>query len=163
MVTAVMIETYCDTYKDAMIDLILDIQRNEFGVPITREEQPDLENIPDFYQKGNGNFWMALYQDEIVGTIGLIDIGNCKVALRKMFVKAEFRGKEFGIGQSLLQTAIKWSEHRQLHHIYLGTTNQFCAAQKFYEKNGFVEIDKTKLPKSFPAMRLDVKFYHYSL
>ncbi len=34
----------------------LHIQQNEFKVPITINEQPDLMDIENFYQK-DGNFW----------------------------------------------------------------------------------------------------------
>ena len=98
----VIIEIYTDTYKDNVIDLILSIQNGEFGIPITRQQQPDLNEIPKFYQKNNGNFWIAKIDDKVVGTIALLDIGKKNSALRKMFVAKEYRGKEFGIGQSLV-------------------------------------------------------------
>ena len=53
------IETYTDTYKNDVADLILHIQNVEFGIPITLELQPDLNEIPGFYQTNNGNFWIA--------------------------------------------------------------------------------------------------------
>ena len=42
-----------------------------------------------------------------------------------------------------------------------GTIMDEAAAQRFYEKNGFVEIDKNLLPKEFPIMAVDVKFYKF--
>jgi hypothetical protein len=39
-----------------VIDLILHIQRQEFGLPIALEDQPDLLEIPTIYQRDNGNF-----------------------------------------------------------------------------------------------------------
>jgi hypothetical protein len=56
--------------------VILPIQREEFGIPITLEEQPDLLDIAGFYQQGDGNFWVAVCDETVVGTIGLLDIGN---------------------------------------------------------------------------------------
>ncbi|MGZ8559788.1 MAG: hypothetical protein ACXWWC_15705 [Chitinophagaceae bacterium] len=53
----IQVDTYSDSYKQPIIDLFPDIQRNEFGVAITLEAQPDLPNIPSFYQKNDGNFW----------------------------------------------------------------------------------------------------------
>jgi len=153
--------TYLDSYKQQIIDLILDIQRNEFGVPITLEAQPDLKSIPSFYQKDNGNFWVAIIENKIVGTIALLDIGNSRGALRKMFVHKDFRGKEYGIGQALLNTLLEWARQNNFKEILLGTTEKFIAAQRFYEKNGFSEIDKQLLPKEFPVMEVDVKFYKY--
>ena len=93
------INIYKDEYRQQVSDLILDIQCNEFGVPITLDEQPDLKDIPGFYQKVNGNFWIVINDNLVVGTIALLDTGNSQGALRKMFVHKAYRGKEFGVGQ----------------------------------------------------------------
>lgn len=155
----VIIHIYSANYQQPVIDLILDIQRNEFGVPITLEQQPDLNSIPDFYQKGNGNFWMALYSNMVVGTIALIDIGNKQLALRKMFVHKNFRGKEHKTAQLLLGTSVEWGKQKECRQIFLGTLDIFKAAQKFYRKNGFEETPKSELPANFPAMKLDNTFF----
>ncbi len=159
----VSIEPYTDIHKNSVADLILNIQNGEFGIPITRQQQPDLNEIPKFYQRNNGNFWIAKIDDKVVGTIALLDIGNNKSALRKMFVAKDYRGKEFGIGQDLLNTLIAWARHKGMIEIFLGTTEKFIAAQRFYEKNGFVEIQKQNLPGEFPIMTVDVKFYKFSV
>jgi hypothetical protein len=85
--------------------LIVGIQREEFGVPITAEEQPDLQQIPEFYQTDAGNFWVAVAADRVVGTIALKDIGAKEGALRKMFVAPEARGKASGVARDLQNAA----------------------------------------------------------
>ena len=159
----VIIEMYTGMYKDHVADLILGIQNKEFGIPISLEQQPDLDEIPKFYQQNNGNFWIAKIGDEVVGTIALLDIGNNKTALRKMFVAKKYRGKEFGIGQSLLNILVAWAKYKGIAEIFLGTTEKFTRAQRFYEKNGFIEIPKETLPAEFPVMDVDVKFYKFSV
>ncbi len=148
-------------YGQESLDLILGIQRNEFHIPITAEDQPDLIDIQGFYQKQNGNFWVAACESKVVGTIGLIDIGNHSAALRKMFVHAGFRGT--GTADMLLKTLLSWSETHGLRRIYLGTTSRFLAAHRFYEKSGFKEIPKRDLPHGFPVMEVDSKFYRMNL
>ena len=143
--SGVQIETYTDSNKKDVADLILHIQNVEFGIPITLELQPDLNEIPGFYQTNNGNFWIAKIGDRIIGTISLLDIGNRKGALRKMFVEKNYRGKEFGVGQRLLNTLVDWGRQKGYTEIFLGTTEKFIAAQKFYEKNGFIEIEKKRI------------------
>ena len=159
----VIIEAYNDLHKNDVAELILNIQNAEFGIPITLELQPDLNAIPEFYQTNNGNFWIAKIDDQIVGTISLLDIGNRQGALRKMFVRKDYRGKEFGVGQKLLITLLEWSRKRGITEIFLGTTEKFIAAQRFYEKNEFKEIQKQELPKNFPVMEVDIKFYRLSV
>lgn len=157
------IEVYIDIYKNRVADLILHIQNTEFGIPITLLQQPDLNEIPAFYQAGRGNFWIAKAEDNLIGTIALLDIGNNKGALRKMFVDKNYRGKEFGAGQQLLDALLVWAKQKSITEIYLGTTEKFIAAQRFYEKNGFTEVKKEELPKEFPVMDVDVKFYRFSV
>jgi predicted GNAT family N-acyltransferase len=155
----IIIKKYTEEYKEQIIDLILDIQQNEFQIPIKKEDQPDLSDIANFYQSGSGNFWVAVNQDCVVGTIALIDIGNKQGALRKMFVKSAYRGKIYNVAKSLLQTAIEWTKKHNMQAIYLGTTEKFLAAHRFYEKNQFIQLPKENLPVTFPVMKVDTKFY----
>lgn len=147
-----IIEEYTDKYKNEVVKLIVDIQHQEFGVDLTVENQPDLQKIPTYYQINNGNFWITKNENDVIGTISLLDIGNKQGALRKMFVAKNYRGKDFGVGQKLLETLTFWANEK-------GTTEQFLDAQKFYKKNGFVELNKNDLPKNFPIVPVDVKFY----
>jgi N-acetylglutamate synthase-like GNAT family acetyltransferase len=143
--------------------LIVGIQRDEFQIAITLEDQPDLQNIPAFYQKGAGNFWVAESEGEVVGTVALLDIGNQQGALRKMFVHAGYRGREHGVSARLLDTLIEWSRARGVKEVYLGTTEKFLAAHRFYERNGFQQIADKELPPSFPKMALDTRFYRRAI
>lgn len=157
------IRTYRDGDRDGVADVILPIQTQEFGVQITAADQPDLNDIPGFYQSGAGQFWVAAKDGEIVGTIGLKDIGNRQAALRKMFVAADARGKEFGVAARLLESLVVHARAAGLAEILLGTTEKFLAAHRFYEKNGFSEIPAEDLPPSFPRMDVDSKFYALTL
>jgi N-acetylglutamate synthase-like GNAT family acetyltransferase len=155
------IEAYTDQYKQHVIDLIVPIQQEEFNIPITAADQPDLQQIPAFYQHNNGNFWLAINDGRVVGTISLLDIGNRQGALRKMFVHKDFRGAAHGTGQLLLNKLFNWAKEKDYAEIYLGTTAKFLAAHRFYEKNNFKEVTVAELPASFPRMAVDVKFYRY--
>jgi N-acetylglutamate synthase-like GNAT family acetyltransferase len=158
---SITLREYSSDYQSQILDLILSIQQDEYNIPISKEDQPDLLNIESVYQSKNGNFWIALYQREVVGTIALIDIGNRQVALRKMFVKKEYRGKTFQTASLLLHNAIAWAKTKEVKEIYLGTTLQFVAAHRFYEKHHFENVELDKLPTNFPVMQVDKKFYKY--
>jgi N-acetylglutamate synthase-like GNAT family acetyltransferase len=145
--------------RDAVIALILSIQREEFGIAITAQDQPDLSAIPDFYQTELGDFWVAKTDGMIVGAIGLKDIGEAQAALRKMFVAAPWRGAAHGVAVKLLHTLLAAASERGIERVFLGTTDKFTAAHRFYEKNGFAEISKDSLPASFPMMAVDTRFY----
>ena len=154
---------YSKHYRAGVVDVILPVQQDEFGIPITLDAQPDLLDIPGYYQKGDGNFWVALDGNRVVGTIALLDIGNGQGALRKMFVRQAYRGSERGVGRNLLRTLLEWCRHHYVSEVYLGTTDRFKAAHRFYEKNGFAEIHKTGLPANFPIMSVDTKFYKHAV
>ena len=144
-------------------ELIVSIQRDEFGFDIDLERQPDLLAIPTYYQQGAGNFWVALDQEKVVGTIALKDIGQHGVALRKMFVDAEYRGAAWNVATKLLHGALDWARQHAVRSVFLGTTDKFRAAHRFYEKHGFALIDKTRLPAGFPFMPVDTRFYQLDL
>jgi GNAT superfamily N-acetyltransferase len=135
--------------------LVLGIQREEFGVPVTLEEQPDLRDVPGHYLQRGGGFWVACDGDTVVGTIGLLDIGHAHGALRKMFVAPAHRGAARGVGAALLRTCLDAAAAAGMTDVWLGTTESFRAAHRFYEKSGFVEVPVDDLPAHFPRMRLD--------
>ena len=158
------ITTYQEAHKTAIGELIINIQRGEFNVPLTLADQPDLADIPNFYQQGKGNFWVALNDAaQVVGTLAVIDIGGESGTIRKMFVHRDYRGKEFGIAQQMFDTLIAWGNKEGLKHFYLGTLERLGAARRFYERNGFTAIEKNDLPSSFPIMAVDTHFYQLHL
>lgn len=154
------IGTLNNTYSAQIIDLILPIQQVENNIPVTLQDQPDLLDIERFYQAGGGQFWGALREKQLLGTIALISIGHNAGAVRKMFVKKEYRGKELAIAQQLLDTLIAYCRQQGIRDIYLGTVDVLKAAIRFYERNGFSIIKKTDLPSYFPLMPADNVFFH---
>ncbi|MFM9837143.1 MAG: GNAT family N-acetyltransferase [Cyclobacteriaceae bacterium] len=157
------VEAYEEKHQQGIVDLILPIQQQEFNVPITIQDQPDLQSIVSFYLKGNGNFWVALSHEQVVGTIAIVDIENDQVALRKMFVHREHRGKEKGVAQQLFDTLAAWCKQKAVKEVLLGTIDSMNAAHRFYTKNGFIEVLKADLPSNFPIMRVDNKFYKWKV
>ncbi|MFI5135684.1 MAG: GNAT family N-acetyltransferase [Chitinophagales bacterium] len=155
----ISIEEFSPEYLQQVIDLILPIQQIEFEVPITLEDQQDLLMIPSFYQNGKGNFWIAVDNEKVIGTIALKNFNEHQAALRKMFVEKNFRGKIFGTAQRLLDTLLGWSKQKALEEIYLGTLSQMLAAHAFYRRNRFIEIRKEELPPDFPLVHFDSLFF----
>lgn len=150
-------------YQQAVEDLVLPIQQVEFGVPISRDEQPDLVDIAGTFQKGTGNFWVCLRDQQVIGTIGVVDIGNNQVALKKMFVHRSWRGSVHGISGQLMARALDWCRQKGVKQVFLGTTAQMVAAHRFYEKHGFVARQPAELPPEFPLVHVDTRFYQLNL
>lgn len=153
-----------NSHKNAILELILHIQQIEFNVPVTLEDQPDLLDIESFYIHTGGGFWGAFIDEELVGTIALISIADHHAgAIRKMFVKKEYRGKEMGIASKLLQELIGYCKIRQMDTLMLGTVDMLKAAHRFYEKNGFVRQLSEDMPEYFPRMNGENVYYRLRL
>lgn len=147
----------------AVIDFVLPIQTQEFGVSVSLEDQPDLKDIAGYFQNGASNFWVARANGDVIGTIALKDIGEDGFALKKMFVHRDWRGISPSVAHKLLQVAIEWAQSNDARKIILGSTPMMTRAHRFYEKHGFVNVDKADLPSAFPLVHVDEKFYILTL
>jgi N-acetylglutamate synthase-like GNAT family acetyltransferase len=152
-----------DADTNGIRNLILPIQTQEFGLPTSWEEQPDLHDIAGYYCKDRGNFWVAVADEQVIGSISLVELADDNAALRKMFVAADYRGAEHGVAANLLSTLVAHATSSGLAHIYLGTTSAFKAAHRFYEKHGFDRIERDSLPADFSFMKVDTRFYRLTL
>lgn len=106
----------------------------------------------------NDLFWVALHENRVVGTIGLSKIDNHSAFLRHLFVSKDHRGAN-GVSGILLNKALEMAKERNYTFLYLGTMEQFKAAQKFYARNQFVTIPREGLPETMPVSPVDTLFY----
>ena len=160
----ITISPYKNEYKQQVINLILSIQKNEFGIDVKEKDRPDLVDIHNAYVNNNsGNFWLALYNNNVIGTISIIHITQNKLALQNMYIHKDFRGSMYNTATKLLKETVSFANENDAKEIYLGTANDFCAAHKFYERNGFSQVGKEILPSTFPIMDLDDKFFELIL
>lgn len=132
----IKIEQYVEEYREKVIEFFLSVCVDEFGF---QEWEEDIKNMDNYtYKKEGGNFWIALNENnEIVGTIGLRNKGNAIGELKSMYVYEHYRGK--GIAQKLLNTLMKFAV--KYEKVVLDTYRKFERAIKFYEKNGFTNIE----------------------
>jgi N-acetylglutamate synthase-like GNAT family acetyltransferase len=153
------IRPYRPEDREGLIELVSPIQREEFGVPITPQEQPDLIAVEDFFGRGASRFWVAVDGPKVVGAIGLLDVGEGVGVVRKMFVAAPYRGPGTGLAQQLFDALLGRARERGLASLYLGSTAAMHAAHRFYEKNGFEAVEPEALPASFPRVHVDTRFF----
>lgn len=139
--SSISITRYEALYKQEVKNFLISILEGEFGH--YNVERPDLGNIAAYYQTDLGNFWVAIKDNKIIGTIGLKDYKDGIGYLQRMSVSKEFRGT--GLAQALLKTLIEFAQKNKYKAIYLATSPNMVAANKFYAKEGFRKI--TKLPK----------------
>jgi len=163
----VRIVAYEARHKAALSVLVVDIQRGEFGLNATAAGQPDLVDPAGFFRGAGGEIWLALKgrapKEEVVGAVAVLDFGDGRAALRKMFVRADLRGPAHRIAERLLETLLAWTRERGFAAIYLDTLQAFAAAHRFYARHGFEELAKSDMPPDFPAMNWNARFFRRTL
>lgn len=140
-------------------NMIENIQKNEFSIPITEVTNASIPKAEETYHFNNScNFWYAINKDGmIIGSIGLKKNDEKNLELKKFFIHQDYRGK--GVAKKLLKKALQVSLKNNYTQVYLGTVDLLKSAQRFYQKMGFEEISKEKLPKNFEICPLDSIFY----
>lgn len=148
--------------QSGVIALVERIQVEEFSIPIEEGQRAELHSIPESFRKGSGNYWVALFNGQVIGTIAVLDIGHQAFELRDVFLDKNYRGQT-GFAKRLLETVFDWSSKHHVNTIYLGSAAQFKRAHRFYEKYGFIEIARSAMPSYCKPMECDEKFYRLDL
>lgn len=97
---------------------------------------PDLGRFSQVYSKDGSRYWVA--EDEngrIVGGVGIGALAPGLCELQKMYCLPAARGT--GLAHELMELALEFAE-KHYSQCYLETLDNMIAAQRFYEKHGFV-------------------------
>lgn len=112
----------------------------EFGADHegTAWADPDLGRFSEIYNDEKNRYWVA--EDENGALVGGVGIGALSDAdgvceLQKMYCLPHVRG--CGVSRLLIERALDFAS-RHYTHCYLETLENMVAAQRFYEKYGFV-------------------------
>lgn len=146
---------YTDAYQQQTKELVLGTLADDFDVHV---DLPDLDNISDTYQKDNGNFWVAVDKGKVVGAIALRDYGEGRGMLKRFYVEKPHRGTD--VASNLFSTLLTFAQEKQYKDIYLTTTQETEAAQKFFRRHGFAQIPE--LPEDIPDFG-DPLFYKLAI
>ncbi len=112
-----------------------------------------LSKPEDYIISKGGHIFFARLNDEIVGTVALMPIGNDGLfELTKMAVSPKHRG--FKIGQKLMQYCIDFARDMDLPKLILYSNRTLENAIYIYRKYGFVE---KPLELDTPYKRSDIK------
>ncbi|PIR04191.1 MAG: GNAT family N-acetyltransferase [Candidatus Magasanikbacteria bacterium CG11_big_fil_rev_8_21_14_0_20_39_34] len=127
---------YTETYKDEVIHLILQVYESELH--FVGYERPDIYDVSGTYQKSDrSNFWIALENNELVGTAAIFEKTTDIAYLKRMIVRKDYRKQ--GLGRELLDTALSFAKENGYKTVYAGTVLENPNAIAFYKRNGFVE------------------------
>ncbi len=85
-----------------------------------------------------GQIFCARINEQIVGTVAMINRGEKGYELAKMAVTPNFQGLK--IGQKLLDACLDFGREKGLDRIYLESNTIMVPAINLYRKNGFKEM-----------------------
>lgn len=97
----------------------------------------DLEKIPEVYFQG-GDFLVGLMGDKIIAMGAFKKIADKVAEIKRMRVAPGMQGQ--GIGQTILEKLESRAKQLGFTTLQLDTTVKQIAAQKLYEKNGYIEV-----------------------
>lgn len=99
----------------------------------------ELEHLEDKYGMPGGRLFLAYFDKQLAGCIGLrkIDDENCE--MKRLYVRAEFRGKK--IGEYMAEEIIKIAREIGYSYMLLDTLPFLHSAIKLYERLGFYRIE----------------------
>jgi GNAT superfamily N-acetyltransferase len=140
--------------------LVLGIQRDEFGLALTADNQPDLKDVAGFFAHAKSGFWVAQAMDDgaLIGCIGLEALSDDVAVMRKFMVHRDWRGAGFGVATALHERFVAHAQAKGFSQIALSTVASTAAAQRFYARNGYRSIALTDMPDGFVPGVLDVVF-----
>lgn len=115
----------------------------EFGAnkPGCAWEDPFLGQFYQVYQPSNRKYWVVEQDGKIAGGCGIGPVeqaeGICE--LQKMYCYKELRGT--GVARQLLDISLEFAR-KYYKKCYLETFSNMEGANRFYQKNGFVLMEK---------------------
>lgn len=115
----------------------------EFGAnkPGCAWSDPNLGCFYKVYKNEKSKYWVVEENGEIVAGCGIGPVDGVEnvCELQKMYSLKEARGS--GIASELLKISLEFAK-KYYKECYLETFGNMVAANKFYKKNGFIQLDK---------------------
>lgn len=159
------IEPYSPDYHHTaqLVDLINYCQNLEAHLNIKMAEQDDIFNIEAYYQQSGGDFWLALDDDQVVGSIALLPIDSETAVLKKFFTYPKYRGDPVRLGRQLYQELLSFAKTHHFKRLVLDTPEGEHRSHTFYERQGFHQITAAQLGVSYPYPDRQSRLYELKL
>ena len=155
-----LIHPFNRSYQSAVETLVLAIQRDEFGLALSASNQPDLKDIAEYFGTPESAFWIAATNfGDIIGCVGLEDLGSGVAVMRKFMVHQAWRGAAKGVASALLKTFEDSAKSHRFALLILSTVETTRAAQRFYEKAGYTRVDRSAMPVRYKPGALDSVYF----
>lgn len=100
--------------------------------------EAEMASLPRMYNDSDGGLFIAYFDGQPAGVIGLRRLEGLQGEIKRMFVKESARGH--GIGRMLLGKCIEAAKLLNYRLLRLDTADFMKPAIKLYEDQGFIEI-----------------------
>lgn len=125
------------------VELLIRTCLIEFGgnKPGCAWSDPNLGCFYQVYQNEKSKYWVVEHNGKIVAGCGIGPLENTEdiCELQKMYALKEARGT--GIAADLLKLSLEFAQ-KYYEKCYLETFSNMTAANKFYKKHGFTQLEK---------------------
>ncbi|MHC4776123.1 MAG: GNAT family N-acetyltransferase [Planctomycetota bacterium] len=97
----------------------------------------DIENVAEAYfsDEGQSALWVADYNDDIIGMIGVQKTSDHEAEVRRLRVREDYRRR--GLGAKLVEQALGFCQHHGYLKVMLDVRIERAPAIKLFEKFGF--------------------------
>lgn len=143
-------DTYKPEYEKAFTTLNL-FWLNEFFY-VEDHDNEVLTHPTTYIINPGGHILVAKFEENVVGVVALMPIGDGVFELTKMAVDKAYRGKQ--IGQQLLNFCLSYAKEVEIQELIIYSNRKLANAIHIYHKIGFIEI---ALEKDNPYERADIK------
>ncbi len=103
-------------YTQEVIDLVLHFQNDGTRPLVTVDNQPDLLNIVDAYINVGGNFWVAIDNNRVVGSIGIMPCNEEVAILKKSLYMKSIRERRFTLDRNYMLRYYNLQRRKSLKH-----------------------------------------------
>jgi len=146
---------YKTSDQDAVWQLHVDGLKQTGSYIDNRKYDEDMLNIEGTYLDNGGEFFVASFDNKVVGMGGLLKMNNKIAEVKRMRVNIAYQQK--GIGSLIIEILIKRAKELGYKKLELDTTENMHAAKRLYEKHGFKEFKRGR------AGHLESIFYELDL
>ncbi len=144
------------SHSQAFYDLNIEWLETHFHVePYDREV---LSKPEKYIIAPGGHIFSVIHEDQVVGTVALLNRGDGVFELTKMAVLPNQRGKK--IGQKLMDHCLHFAKENSFKELYLYSNTLLENAIYIYKKVGFKEVP---IPLDNPYKRTNIKMIYAGL